>query len=180
MLHDCLYLKFKNRWTNLQWEPQRFERRQLTVVRLPRRGRKDVLGWQKWFIGLSGSIRYISVYWVFIKIQTVLLWSVHFTACKKRKANWELCVSRALSTGGFHCRKPPGLLHQKVSNGHDHWIFLALQAEARVPVFGESNGKRITHYADCHLILLFSAWYPCPSAGFSVLKSSVKFNLSNN
>lgn len=65
MLHDCLYLKFKNRRTNLQWEPQRFEPRQLTVVRLPRRGRKDVLGWQKWFIGLSGSIRYTSVYWVF-------------------------------------------------------------------------------------------------------------------
>lgn len=41
--------------------------------------------------------------YTFVKTQ-ISLQSIHFTICKKKKANWELCVSGALSNGGFHCR----------------------------------------------------------------------------
>ena len=129
-------------------------------------------GGKKWPSGVmqmifsSTGVRVTQVY-SFVKTQIVLSWSVHFTVCKKEKANWELCVSGALPTDGFHYR----------NLGCSIWRFQIVNISGSsfwpgryrpdCQCLGEPHGRRIIHYVDCHLILLFSVRYPSPSAGFS-------------
>lgn len=116
---------------------------------------------------LNWNLGYTGVY--ICQNSNCSLRSVHFTVFKKKKANWELCVSGALSSGGFHCRDLSGLFHWKVSNFEYQWtFFLAWEIEARMPVFWEPSERGIIHYVDCHLMLLFSVLHPSPSAGLSV------------
>lgn len=117
--------------------------------------------------------------YTFVKIP-ISLRSVHFTICRKKKANWKLCVSGALSTGGFHCRDLSwsSRSSRDVLKGFKLSVSVGLLGRHRPDGFWGVKRERIIHYVGCHLILLFSMWDSSPSAGLSAPKSTVPSSTS--
>lgn len=88
----------------------------------PERGERTFWGWQKWFIGLNGNIRYTGI-WVSVKTHDLCI-SLHV---KRKKLTGSSVWAGLCQLVGFTAGSClGGNLHWKVPNGHSQWIiFLA-------------------------------------------------------